>query len=69
MEAKQILETYYKRLRRESVLKAFISGGSIALFCMFVAAFVTWFTPINGVWVALGRFCGCTRFDGSFVLF
>lgn len=58
METKKVLEAYYKRLRRESVLKAFISGGSIALFCMFVAAFVTWFMPIKGVWVALGVFAG-----------
>ena len=58
MEAKQVLKTYYKRLRRESVLKAFISGGSISLFCMFVAALVAWFTPINGVWLAIGVFAG-----------
>lgn len=58
MESKKILESYFKRLRRESVLKAFISGGSVALFCMFAAALVAWFTPINGVWLALGVFAG-----------
>lgn len=56
MNSKKILESYFKKLRRESILKAFISGGSVSLFCMFAAALVAWFTPINGVWLALGVF-------------
>lgn len=56
MNSKKILESYFKKLRRESILKAFISGGSVSLFCMFAAALGAWFTPINGVWLALGVF-------------
>ncbi len=54
MDGKKTFDRYYSHLAREGALKALL-GGLIAGFAVdFIVAFITWFTPVNGLWIAVG---------------
>ena len=46
-------EKYHPKFRREAWIKAFLSALSVGALVTFAVALITWFTPINGLWLSL----------------
>lgn len=49
---------FRKRVIAQSFLHALMYGIIIGLGAAFIAAFITWFLPINGLWLSLGLLLG-----------
>lgn len=54
MDQKEFMKKYRKRLEREAWLRSGVCALAVGFACDFVAAFVTWFTVLDGLWLALG---------------
>ena len=52
MNAKTHFKKHYARLRREAVLKSFLSGLTIGLACGAVSLLALWFTTVNGILIS-----------------
>jgi hypothetical protein len=54
MTQNKVLQKYYRRLETEGILKAILAGLAMGILCYFLVTLITWFTPFNGVWLAIG---------------
>lgn len=53
MNSKRYFEKHYPKFRRQALIKSLLLALCIGFAAAFVVALVTWFTPINGLWLAL----------------
>lgn len=60
MNPKQYFEKYYAKFRLEAILRSLVHGLQVGFVAAFVVALVTWFTPINGMWIALAALVAVT---------
>ena len=58
MNSNKHFSKYYSKLRFEAVIKALVAGLSVGFVANFIAALVTWFTPVDGLWISLGVLVG-----------
>ena len=60
MNSKRYFEKHYPKFRREALLKSLLLALNIGFAAAFAVAFVMWFTPINGLWIALATLIAVT---------
>lgn len=53
MNPKQYFEKYYSKFRLEALLRSFLQGLQVGFAIAFLVALVTWFTPFDGMWLAI----------------
>lgn len=58
MNSNKHFENYYSKLRLEAIFKSAICGVSVGFAANLLAAIITFFTPVNGLWISLGVFAG-----------
>lgn len=56
MKAKGAFENHGKKLLAEAIFRSALCGISVGFIANFIAAFVLWFTPVNGLWICIGVF-------------
>lgn len=54
MESKQVFQQFYTRLKWEGIIKALLLAVICGFAANFLVAFITWFFPINGLWLSIG---------------
>lgn len=60
MKNEQLFPEQQKKLKKEAILRSIFSGLAVGFGVNFVAALVTWFLPINGLWISLALLLGVT---------
>lgn len=58
MNNKKYFQHQAPKLKAEAVLKSLFCSLSVGFTALFVAALVTWFFPVNGLWISLGVLVG-----------
>lgn len=69
MIQKKFFEQHYVRLRTHGIIKAALSGLTVGLFTVFVAATVAWFFGFGGIWFGLGIGLGVGAVSGVILYF
>lgn len=60
MNPKQYFAKYYRKFRTEAVLKSLLMGLRVGFAVAFAVALITWFTPINGLWITVAALVAVT---------
>ena len=58
MNSNKHFEKYYSKLRLEAIFKSALCGLSVGFGANLLAAIITFFLPVNGLWISLGVFAG-----------
>lgn len=58
MNINKHFEKYYSKLRLEAIFKSALCGISVGFSANLLAAIITFFLPVNGLWISLGVFAG-----------
>lgn len=60
MEAKKHFEKHFSKLKSEALTYSFLAALIVGFAVGFVAAVVTWFTDLNGLWISLAALIAAT---------
>ena len=68
MNTNGIFDKHRPKLLWEAILLSAFRGMTVGFIASFIVALITWFSPVEGLWIALGVFCGVSII-ASFVFY
>ena len=60
MKNNQLFQKQQPKLTREAVMRSLLSGLAVGFGANFLASLITWFLPINGLWISLAALVAVT---------